>query len=96
MRSLLVYVPVKLSNKDKMFENQIFDYLSSHQDEWNNATYVGIIGYSYWKKSTFSLNEMVSHLKDGKIDVLGLQGVVFHKTNERVSLFESLAYLHGS
>lgn len=102
----VTYKIVQVSNTNQLFESQIFLYLDEHKEEWMDKSYVGIITYSFWKKTfgrNITLQSAIQTLKDCKneIDVMPLYSIQFIKRlsydkSVPITFYDSIGILHGS
>ena len=80
------------------FESAVFDYLSTHYDEWVDKEWVGIITYSFHKKSGQQI-DILKSIQENELstDVITYNNLRFLKVNTQswMTHIEGETYQHG-
>lgn len=97
VRSHYPYGKTVLVEPSPYFESAVFDYLGKNYDEWINRDWVGIITYSFHKKTGQQIDILKSIQENESSDVITYRNMRYYKVNCKKFLthIEGETYSHG-
>lgn len=79
------------------FENQVFDYLHDHENEWKGKDFVGVVSYNFTNKTKKSLKDIYIEVEKNKEnDVISLFNLLFfnNATRRQIAYYNTGSMQH--